>query len=84
MSRRIVLKENGKFAYWSTIIDDWLLDDVTLQEIIDYRIREETEDIIKTITEIGDDLKAGKKPRYYRELYDYKELDEWRILNHGE
>lgn len=35
MGRRIIKKKNGLFAVWTTVCDDFLLDDVTQEEMIE-------------------------------------------------
>ncbi len=36
MGRRIIKKDNGLFAVWTTICDDFLMDDATKKEVIEY------------------------------------------------
>lgn len=35
MGRLIIKKENGLFAVWTTVCDDFLMDDVTQEEMIE-------------------------------------------------
>lgn len=35
MGRRIIKKKNGLFAVWTTVCDNFLLDDVTQEELIE-------------------------------------------------
>lgn len=35
MGRRIIKKKNGLFAVWTTVCDDFLMDDVTKEEMIE-------------------------------------------------
>ena len=42
MGRQIIEQPNGKYAIWSTIVDDFILEDITVEEYIEFRIQEET------------------------------------------
>ena len=64
MGRSIIKQPNGKLAVWSTIVDNFILDDATKQEYIAIRIKEETEKINETVTRIVDRLDSGKRQSY--------------------
>ncbi|EFM10157.1 hypothetical protein PaecuDRAFT_3116 [Paenibacillus curdlanolyticus YK9] len=49
MARRIDKLPGGKYAVWSTIVDGYILEDVTPEEIIDYYSGEERERIVESV-----------------------------------
>lgn len=50
MSRQIVKKPNGKYAIWSSIVDDFVYDDVTKEEYIKIKTGEESDAVRKRLT----------------------------------
>ena len=65
MARQIIRQPNGKFAIWSTIIDNFIMWDATEEEYIAFRIEEETERIKVEIPEIIKKLNSGERVGYY-------------------
>ena len=49
MGRRIIKKDNGLYALWTTVCDDFLLDDVTQEEVVEYMSEQAKEDMIVNI-----------------------------------
>ena len=90
MGRQIVQRPNGNWSVWSTIVDDWLIEDATETELWDWYdndIEREVNELIarrkKDIGEILKDLKAGKKP--YGQFTDtFEELSQLRLICHSE
>jgi len=78
MARQIIKQPNGKFAIWSSIVDNFIMTDATPEEYIQFRIEEESNRIKKDITEIVEKLEAGTKIGYYDLSWDsaLKEIEE--------
>jgi len=64
MGRHIIKQPNGKLAIWSTIVDNFIMTDVTKEEYIAFRIQEETERVEKDINDIVDRLDTGQRQSY--------------------
>lgn len=80
MGHRYVRKSNGLYAVWSTIEDDWLADDLTIDQLKFY-------DLVQNIKKAIDDhvifFKKGKFEEYLkRDKSNYDDLEELRKLNH--
>lgn len=80
MARQVIKKDNGKYAYFSTILDDFLLDDCSQQDIVDFRIAEENEKIQNDLSEIFTKLDNDIDPymgfgHSYKEACFYKEAN---------
>jgi len=45
MGHRIIKKKNGLFALWTTVCDDFLMDDATQEEIIEQLLKWEEKDL---------------------------------------
>lgn len=50
MVRKIVKQPNGKYAMWSSVIDDFLYIDLTEEEYIAIRAKEEHDDKYKEVS----------------------------------
>lgn len=70
MSRQIVIQPNGKLAIWSTIVDNFIMTDVTSEEYVQFRIEEETQRLKKEIPEVVAKLKSGQRIGYYDFTWD--------------
>ena len=71
MGRQIIKQPNGKYAIWSTIVDDFIFFNMTAEEWIQFRIRESAEQVRKDIEEIISKLEKGEKPYYqFTETWD--------------
>jgi len=69
MSREIVKQPNGLYCIFSSIVDDVIVYDATPEELIKFRIEEETETIKKYITETIKSLNEGNsRSMPYEEL----------------
>lgn len=78
MSHIIVKDPEGAWYVWSTIVDDWLIEDATRQEVFDYELEKEREEINRWLDEVDEDGKA-QFTRSYEELVEFKEhLEEKR------
>ena len=75
MGRQIIKKKNGLFAVWTTICDNFLMDDVTQEEMIDQLSERAKEDEIYR-------LEIQLKHNLYIRT-DYKERCDLRDKIHG-
>ena len=62
MGRQIIKQPNGKFAVWSSIVEDFILLDVSPAEIIEEFVEDSRETIETRVTEIINTLERGEKP----------------------
>jgi len=72
MGRQIILKDNGKYAIFSTVVDDFLLDEATEEEVIEFFIEDAKDTVIHRISSLIDALKMGKNP-YFQFKLTYNE-----------
>jgi len=76
MGRRIIKKDNGLYAVWTTVCDNFLMDDVTQEELIE------------TLSEWAKENEVERlKMQFKNNLYihtDYDERCERRDELHGE
>jgi len=71
MGRHIIKQPNGKYAIWSTLVDNFIITDSTKEEYIEFRIKEETERIKKDLKEIFEKIEKGE--RYHYTVYQWEE-----------
>ncbi len=64
MSHQIIKQPNGKYSIWSSIVDDFIMNNATPEEIIEYYIKRESEDIKERVNKTIDQLNNGEKPYY--------------------
>lgn len=67
MGKQIIKQSNGKYAVWSTIIDDFCVIDKDKDEIISYFKEEFLQQVEKKIANIEDDIEMldkGENPYY--------------------
>jgi ADP-ribosylglycohydrolase len=83
MGHQIIKQSNGKYAIFSSIVDDFILANVTPEEIIEYYIKRESEDIRKRINKTIDQLNSGEKPYYQFTMTLEEALDTIKDV-HGE
>ena len=62
MGRQIIKQPNGKYAVFSSIVDDFIFINITIEEYIKFRIAEESEQIRETIQKIATQLDKSEKP----------------------
>lgn len=60
MSQRIILQPDGRFAVFSTIVNDFILLDATVEEVIESRVAEEREKITASVHKIAARLSKGE------------------------
>jgi len=62
MPKQIVKQPNGKYAIWSTVVDDFVCVECDLAELIDQLCQEEMTRIHKRVTEVVAGLDLGRSP----------------------
>lgn len=62
MGHQIIKQPNGKFAVWSSGVDDFILIDATPEEIVQDYVEKESERIRKEVADIVTALERGGKP----------------------
>jgi len=72
MGWQIILKDNNKFAVWSTGVDDFILDDATKDEVIDFFAEAAYESSIASTTDLINRILSGLNP-YFQFKLTYKE-----------
>lgn len=65
MGRQIIKQPNGKYAIWSSVVDDFIYLNITPEEYIEERIKEEAEQIRDNVMKVVKLLDEGK-PAYYQ------------------
>jgi len=71
MGQQIIKKDDGKYAIWSTIVDDFLVDYATKEEIIEY-LREKTLREFDRDIEQRFEMASTHQRRTYNELMDLR------------
>lgn len=77
MGRQIIKEPSGKYAVWSSIVDDFILLHATKEEIIEEWVREEADRIREGVNAKVAALEAGTKP-YYQFTMTWEEALNWR------
>jgi len=72
MGHQIIKQPNGKFSIFSTVVDHFIVIDATPEEIIEYYVKEETEDITANVNAKVEALNRGEKP-YGQFTQDWEE-----------
>ena len=84
MGRQIVKQPDGKFAIWSSVVDDFVIIDCDgVPELIDAIVEDARRDITRTVESVVEKLAAGEKP-YYQHTKTFDECMEIIKEVHGE
>jgi predicted DNA-binding protein YlxM (UPF0122 family) len=62
MGKQIVKQPNGKFAIWSSVIDDFVFVDASVDEIIEDMVASSRRQIDEHVRKVVDMLERGEKP----------------------
>ena len=81
MAHQIVKQPNGLYAVWSTVVDDFVMEDATMEDIIAVETEVATAEIKARIESIVSKLEAGRKP-YHQFTKTYEELLDKRNRTH--
>ncbi len=82
MGQQIIKQPNGKYCLFSSIVDNVIAFDCTAQDIIDMRIKEESERIKAKVSGIVEALERGEKP-YHQYTMSYSEMINFIQSMHG-
>lgn len=82
MGQQIIKQPDGKFAVWSSIVDDFIITDATVEEIVEIEVEEFRETITKKIERITTTLNHGELP-YGIFTLTYEEACSIRNRIHG-
>jgi len=77
MSHRLIKRPDGLWAVWSTIVDDFVLDGVTLDDYVADARERAADDAEKEIRRVAAELEAGRRP-YHQFTESYAEACETR------
>lgn len=69
----IIKQPDGKYAIWSTIVDDFIYIDCTKEEWIEMRKKEECDRIEKDLNDIFDYFEKNEIPKFYPKI-KYEEI----------
>ena len=72
MGQQIIKQPNGRYAIWSSIVDDFLADNLTQNDVISFIVELEVERITTRIINTIKKLNRGEKP-YYQFTLSYNE-----------
>lgn len=74
MGHILVKQPDGRFAMWSTMIDDFIAEDLTEKEMIEYESEAAKKHEIEIMKQLFDDLEKGKyEPMTYQECLDQRD-----------
>lgn len=82
MGQQIIKQPDGKYAVWSSIVDNFTYINCTPEEIIEVWVQEAREDITRMVTSKVEALNAGKQP-YYQFTKTWEECLEEIESRHG-
>lgn len=79
MGHQIIKQPDGKLAVFSSFIDDWIIQDATPEELLDYYAEKAAKDA-RTSTQQVLDAVLADRPRdvYYRSAMTFEEAEELR------
>ena len=82
MSWQIVKQPDGKYAIWSTCVDDFIVTDGTKEEITQVFVDDAKDRVAANVNHIITELEQGGKP-YYQFTKTFEELEQYRDEIHG-
>ena len=68
MSRQIIKKPNGKYAIYSSIVDDIIYDDITKEEYIKIVTKENMEDELRILEIVFKAVDSGRPEKIYHQF----------------
>lgn len=80
MGQRIIKKQDGKFAVWTTICDNFLIDDATEQELYDFLLQDKMDDFREDYKRT---MKKVNSEDYNSTQKEYEEMCRIRDDIHG-
>jgi hypothetical protein len=82
MGQRIIQQPNGKYAVYSTIVDNFVLLDATREDLIEDRVEECKRRATEEVDRVLSELKSGGRP-YYQFTQTFEETCDWIKQIHG-
>lgn len=64
MSYQIIQQPDGKYAVWSSIVDDFVLGKAVPKDIIEFYLTKERSSIERRVNSVIQELKDGGKPYF--------------------
>lgn len=83
MARQIIKQPDGRYAVWSTIVDDFVAVNVDRDEIIEMFVEGERQRIIQSVDETLEHIAAGR-PAYYQFTKSFDDCVALIRANHGD
>ena len=83
MGRQIIKQPNGKYAVWSSIVDDFILVDATPDEIIEDWCEQQRKDTTEHVQRVVEELGLGVKP-YHQLTHTFDECIHVIRERHGD
>ena len=65
MGRQVIKQPDGRFALWSTIVDDFIVLDATPEELVDFAVNEAAKKARENVEDILYHLMAGHPEQIY-------------------
>lgn len=75
---RILQQPDGRYAVWSTIVDDFILEDARERDLINWYTGRATTAEAEHITDRIDEIEEHGEVREYRGISTYEEAIEWQ------
>ncbi len=82
MGKQIIEQPNGKYAVWSSNVDNFICYDCTREELIEGFMEEARRDIEKNVDDVLEKLRCGERP-YYQFTKTLEEAIEKGRIIHG-
>ena len=83
MGKQIIKQPNGKYAVWSSIVDDFVYADGDVDGLISFYMHEAKDRITRDVKEIISKLEKKQKP-YYQFTMSFEMAIKTIQENHGE
>ncbi len=84
MSRQIIKQPDGKYAIWSSIVDDFILVDITKEEYVQFSIVKAEKEVRKDLDEVFKAVDSGHPEMIYLNFaMTYEEALERKKEVHG-
>ena len=64
MSQQIIRQPDGRYAVWSTIVEDFIVLDATTEDIVNHQTARDREENQRNVDRIVTALEAGEKPYF--------------------
>lgn len=64
MGQQIIRQPDGRYAVWSTIVEDFLLRDATQAQLVEWFIEDRRVEVVREVGRVVTALEKGEKPYY--------------------